>query len=164
MPNAAICAARRRLGRRRGRNSSRCRLSIWDWRWASSEHRWRSSSHRRARANSRRLDRSFVWSLRARKGLIRETDANLEGDVLVVHRSGRVRGEIWRRLVLSARGTRASAQELHGLRHDLRRVTLAAAVLGVVLARRDAALDIDLPPFLEVLGTDLRKLAPRDDA
>ncbi len=53
---------------------------------------------------------------------------------------------------------------MHGLRHDLRSVTLAAAVLGVVLARRDAALDVDLPPFLEVLGADLRELAPCDDA
>src|SRR3954451_21828996 len=57
----------------------------------------------------------------------------------------------------------ATAEELHVVGDDLGDVALVA-FLVVVRAGLDATLDVDLAALREILGADLRALAPHDDA
>src|SRR5438552_3440362 len=93
----------------------------------------------------------------------RISPAALEGDILVVHR--------WRCVHSAAHPaarvihrTRATAEELDRLRDDFRGRALAAAVLRIVLPRRNPPLDVHLPPLFKILSANFRELAPRDDS
>src|SRR5260370_2316511 len=57
----------------------------------------------------------------------------------------------------------ATAEELNRLRDNLSRRALAAAVLRVVLPRRDPPLHVNLPALFQILAADISELAPRDD-
>ncbi len=91
----------------------------------------------------------------------------LERQIVRIHRCSDAAGA--RRVIVGfhARGTRhaaaALAEKQHGLRDDFRLVALLA-VLTFPLAGLDAALDEYLGALAQVLGAELRLLAPRDDA
>src|SRR5205823_3251139 len=83
-------------------------------------------------------------------------------DVLVVHRRrciGTAAAKVSRSSVCYAG---AAAEELHPLRDYLSAIALAAPVLGLVLASLQAALDIALPAFLEILPAELGLFAIDD--
>lgn len=46
---------------------------------------------------------------------------------------------------------RRSAEKLYAVRHDLRSMSFPAVVVRLELARLQAAFDVNLPPFLQIL-------------